>query len=228
MSLPNYAYTFSNIDPVNENRAKKRVIESLMRHYTEADPEIYLNNVEEVDINIINTYIDDIISNLNNLISYVYVDSKATVRFLFNFIGDSTVSFKKTIINIQSTLRKMENFILDIKQKISNVSFNDMQKLIKKSKELFSVYNTTYNTFYDKVGIKFVKGIKGLVIVEALFNELNGSMYSLETKLTEIFKNYNERRQNLFTKTEVDTQRKLQGGYYSLSNPDDYKIGEYV
>lgn len=228
MSLPNYAYTFSNIDPVNENRAKKRVIESLMRHYTEADPEIYLNNVEEVDINIINTYIDDIISNLNNLISYVYVDSKATVRFLFNFIGDSTVSFKKTIINIQSTLRKMENFILDIKQKISNVSFNDMQKLIKKSKELFSVYNTTYNTFYDKVGIKFVKGIKGLEIVEALFNELNGSMYSLETKLTEIFKNYNERRQNLFTKTEVDTQRKLQGGYYSLSNPDDYKIGEYV
>lgn len=226
MSLPDYAYTFTNIEAVNENRAKKRVIESLMRHYEEADPEIYLNNVEEVDIQIINKYIDDIIQKLNSLITYVYIDKRAIVQGLYNFIGDNQVSFKKTILDIESIIEKIENYLLDVKQKISNVPFKDYQLLLKKMNQLFSVYNSTYEDFVLPNGnIRFVDTIKDKERIQIILMILNQSMDRLEKFIFDIFSSYNERRRNLFTREEVEKRSKMEGGYYST---DDYKIDEYI
>jgi hypothetical protein len=45
----------------------------------------------------------------------------------------------------------------------------------------------------------------------------------VEEQMTEIFNSYNERRRNLYTRAEV-----MSGRGYSLSDPDDYKMDEYV
>jgi hypothetical protein len=229
MSLPDYAYTFTNIEAVNENRAKKRVIDSLMRHYENADPNIYIDETPEYDISFLEKNILDIANKMESLESYI-VTVKRQGNFFTEFVNaNAYISFKKTLLQVKTIVQILIPKIEELKKNISYVKIED----VKKIEDMLNIINNTFSIlvrllYYNRItsGNTFQltnseKNSVNDLIAETLQTILKKE---LVIPLKDILNSYNERRKNLYTKKELKEYKK-EGGYYST---DDYKIDEYI
>lgn len=233
MTLPQYAYT--DIEPIEYNKAKKRVIESLARHYSDADPDVYFKDELAVDASQIIQTFTELKDHFNSLVSYVQQMNLGTAgrpRIETVFISRETYSqYSRVLAQIESKIANVSPVILDFKKNISNASFSEIQRLRESWEKLKTTYSTVISGQYDvRTGRLLIKENNMKLDVDKVENQWtivsSGLQEDIEKPIVEILRTYNERRRNLFTREEVDEQRS--GAGYSLQNPDDYKMSEYV
>jgi len=219
--LPPYAYT--DIEAVDLNKAKKRVQQSLKKHYELGDSEIYFTEKPNIDLTNFFKFINDLKISLNNFTNYIDSDANGNLSFISQQSYIDTVRLINKIINEMTTYKSIVD---DIKINVSNISIKDIDKLIREFSELKKISDNMFTYMLDIANIQANFNFDRVKVV-TIFLEMVTSYELLTDKLNDIIQSYNEKRNQLYSRKESREERKLVGGY-SLNNLSDYKIGEYV
>lgn len=236
--LPRYAYDYSKIEPLDEYEAKQRVIASLARHYDVEDPAKYYDNQQvTVKVDTALQSIEKIRVNVKSLDAAVHVQSLGRGRETEVTFLDAGVypEYVKILEKMPLEFDVLENELKTIFKDITFLQMTDLRKLVDAFDKMYAEYEAVlikHTNFRDRgpnvKAVKINKDGKGKPDIERLRDSwqiVENRMDDVYALVEKIVMNYNERRNNLFSRTEL-----AGGAYrgYNLSTPETYAPGEFI